>query len=100
MKNLKVNFGRAGHFFNEPSTKTEQRTEQEVAAKAAKRAKTKKVVLWGAGGILTVVGLTWVGKKLFGGKNKKAEEVEAPADENPAEETEPKQKPNGKKADK
>lgn len=94
----KINFKKAGHFFEAGNN---AQTQEQVAEQAAKKARRNKIIKWtviGAGATgLTVLGVKGI-KKLVG---KKAQEVPAPEDqqpEAPAEETE--KKPTGKKADK
>lgn len=94
----KINFKKAGHFFEAGNN---AQTQEQVAEQTAKKARRNKIIKWtviGAGATgLMVLGVRGI-KKLVG---KKAQEVQAPEDqqpEAPAEETE--KKPTGKKADK
>lgn len=98
----KFNFKKSAHLFDggNQGNNTQTTQVQEETVKAARKAKIKKGLIWGGVGIGVVAVGTWVGKKVFG-KNKKNEEVEAPADEAPAERNEkPTGKADGKKADK
>lgn len=96
----KFNFKKSAHFFDSGNQGNNTQTQvQEETVKTARRAKIKKSLIWGGVGI-GVIGLTTLAVKKFG-KNKKNEEVEAPADEAPAERNEkPTGKTDGKKADK
>lgn len=100
----KLHFGTAAHFFEGGNNSSVNTTEQEVAEKAAKKARRTKIakgVAIGAAG----VGVVYLGvkgiKKLVKGKQEKEvsapEEPVAPAEEAPAEEAPAEKKQQPKK---
>ena len=98
----KINFKKAGHFFEAGSN--EQKTQEQVQEAVVKKARRVKIAKWTAIGVgatgLTILGIKGI-KKLVGKKSQQ-QEVTAPEDqpEAAAEETAENKKPQGKKADK